>query len=245
MFDDDVRAATEQMLTSLRGHVEADLLGYTEEIARVAAAERAWAADLGPAVLRGQLLRLEELVQGIRALEAARSLADVLNQLLQAVSADVDRVALLTVEGDVLREWRSIGFPQPLTNSGILTLDEAGLAGTAVRSGQATGRPPGPSSDSRQPSQAPFAAADSRHAVAVPISVAGRVVAVLYADAPTAGSAPDSGWWSATLEVLARYAGRVLEVITIRQVIGPESMRPVAHASQTPPSTEPSPRSLQ
>jgi hypothetical protein len=63
----------------------------------------------------------------------------------------------------------------------------------------------------------------------LPVTVAGAVVAVLYAD--SAADAARSGSAAADLEVLARHAGRVLEAITIQQAAGLRAVAPVARPS--------------
>ena len=52
-----------------------------------------------------------------------------------------------------------------------------------------------------------------------PVSVAGSVVAVLYADGAPADTSEEP-YWPAFLDVLARHAGRVLEAMTVRQAAG-------------------------
>src|SRR6185436_18417910 len=65
-----------------------------------------------------------------------------------------------------------------------------------------------------------FARTDEpRASAAWPVSVAGSVVAVLYADGPLADKSEEP-YWPAFLEVLTRHAGRVLEAITVRQAAG-------------------------
>jgi hypothetical protein len=61
--------------------------------------------------------------------------------------------------------------------------------------------------------------AGARDALALPILLGGTVAAVLYADTPADGPAASSRW-PATLDVLARHAGRVLEAMTIRHITG-------------------------
>jgi hypothetical protein len=246
-FHEQVRAATDRVLTDLRSHFESDLLRYTGEVTRAAATERARAsAGAAPAGLGGQPLPLEEFVEAVRALDTARSLADVLDQLMHFAAGEVDRAAVLMVKGDTLQEWRSVGFVGPLAPAGALTFDQAGLAGSVARSGVPTSRPAGPASDNRPPSASAFGSTgEPRHAVALPVTVAGAVVGVLYADAPTTGSAPDLSWWPAILEVFTRHASRVLEVMTIQRVSGLSSIQPVAQASQSTSSAEPPPRNLQ
>jgi len=71
--------------------------------------------------------------------------------------------------------------------------------------------------------------------MALPVRVGGEVVAVLYADAPRLdGPSSDAqSRWPAVLEVLVRHASRVLEAMTVLQVVGLSLPRPVARSSHT------------
>jgi hypothetical protein len=71
----------------------------------------------------------------------------------------------------------------------------------------------------------------ARFALALPIVVGGAVVAVLYADRPADDAAGDEDRWSATLDVLAHYASKVLEALTVHQAVGLSLPRAVARAS--------------
>jgi len=86
--------------------------------------------------------------------------------------------------------------------------------------------------EDRQPALPPFAQdAGARHAIALPVTVGGSVVAVLYGDAPRLDAPSDSSRWPAMLDVLARHASRVLEAMTVQQAAGLTLPRPVARGS--------------
>ncbi len=130
---------------------------------------------------------------------------------------------MLVVKGNVLRIRRLAGFggDHPSTD---LDLEAAGLAGAVVNTGITVSRAavePAEAANSRQPALPSFArTAGARHAVALPITVGGRVVAVLYADG-AAGAAPSAvSRWPATLEVLTRHTSRALEAMTVEQATG-------------------------
>ncbi len=175
----------------------------------------------------------------IRSLDEARALGDVLETLGECAGREVDRAAVLIVKSDRLQGWRLAGFggSTPAAKSIDLSLDEAGLPGAVVRTGVAVSRPavePGPS-QARQPALPPFAHdAGVRHALALPITVGGTVVAVLYGDAPRLDRPSDLSRWPAMLDVLARHASRVLEAMTAQQAAGFSLPRPATrgtHAS--------------
>jgi hypothetical protein len=172
----------------------------------------------------------------IRSLDEARALGDVLETLAECAGREVDRAAVLVVKGERLQGWRLAGFGSgaPPAKSIDLPLDEAGLPGAVVRTGVAVSRPavePGPS-QARQPALPPFAHdAGARHALALPVTVGGTVVAVLYGDAPRLDRPSDSSRWPALLDVLARHASRVLEAMTVQQAAGLSLPRPTVRST--------------
>jgi soluble lytic murein transglycosylase len=182
------------------------------------------------------LAQAARFADAVRALDEARALGDVLDTLTEGAAREVDRAAVLLVKGDRLHGWRLAGFDASAgaARSIDLSLEEAELPGAVVRTGVAVSRPavePGPSS-ARQPALPPFAQdAGTRHALALPITVGGAVVAVLYADAPRLDTPSASSRWPAILDVLVRHASRVLEAMTVQQAAGLSLPRPAARGS--------------
>jgi hypothetical protein len=136
------------------------------------------------------------------------------------------------VKGDRLHDWRTIGLANGSPERIHIALDEIGPFADAVRGDRGVARG----------DQLPAFAAGlgPRYAVAMPVTVGGAVVAILYADAPDADKEIEPVW-PARLDVLARYAGRMLESITIRQAAGLSAPRPVtptsgSHVSGHPPA---------
>jgi hypothetical protein len=153
----------------------------------------------------------ERLVAAIRAIDRARSLSEVLNALLESASHEAERAGVLLIRGRRARGWRFAGFPSSFDGTAIdIGLEESGIIAHAVEHRRAA------SSDSDGPAPA-FAElsehADSSEAIAIPIALAGEVVAVLYVDQRD----PEPGILTlepATLEVLARHAASALEALT-------------------------------
>ena len=170
----------------------------------------------------------EPLAGDLRFLDEATSLSDVLERLTQAAARHAGRAALFVVRDDRLRRWRAVGFAGHQPGEAIdVPLGEAGIAADALRDRRRTMRAAG------DPGRVPaFAAgADARDAAALPVVVAGAVVAVLYADAP--GGAADPRRWQDDLDVLARYTSRVLETITVQQATGVRAVQAVARHAQS------------
>jgi hypothetical protein len=170
------------------------------------------------------------LLIAIRGLDATRGLGEVLDVLTHCGSREAERAAVLILKGERLQGWRFSGFANvpPRPTGQTLTLDDAGIAGAAVKTATPVSHA-SPDPAAATPALPPFANdAGGRHAVAYPVLLGGAAVAVLYADAPY--SEEGTARWPAVLEVLTRYASRVLEAATLQQAIG-LSREPVARAS--------------
>jgi hypothetical protein len=240
-----VRAQSKQEIERLQAEIETTRKTAAVEaeevlIARLTAAhgdsERKIAAAAGRAYTdshQTELARAARLVDAIRNLDDARGLSEVLERLVQCSGHEVDRAAMLLVKGKRLSGWRLAGFTPggPPARSIDLGMEEAGLAGAVVKSGQPASRP---SDAATGPGLPPFAAGSGeRHAMALPVCVGGEVVAVLYADAPRVDEPSSDARWPAILEVLVRHASRALEAMTVEQAAGLSLPRPMARGSHT------------
>ena len=154
------------------------------------------------------------LPDAVRALDEAATFGEVLETLVVRARCEAGRAAVFLVKGNRLREWRTVGFDFPSDSSRLdIDVNASGPIAEAVQSGEGV-------SPSVRNSVPEFARTDEpRETAAWPVSVGGSVVAVLYADGPVADKSEEP-YWPAFLDVLARYAGRVLEAITVRQAAG-------------------------
>ena len=197
-----VRAKAEQVLAAELGGVRAD--------ATASARADEWQASSA---------RLQRLLHSVRALEEARSLSQVLDILAERTVAETPRVAVLMVQAARVRGWRFVGFAEIREAGSVdLAVQETGLIGRAIAETEVcwvqagpTGAPAG--------SLPSFAALPAgRTALAVPVHVGGRVTAVVYADNATDSDERQSAGWQSTVEILARYAGHCLEMLTVIRV---------------------------
>ena len=239
---EQVRQSAEQQLQAERGRLEQtsqqlqaerERLEQTNQVTRMELdAERLRAEQARAAVARLEVevqeerekaarqalhvsgsTQMRDMVETTRALDAAQSLREVLDRVIDYAALRSERCALLFVKGEHLDSWRAIGLDaaRPLQSIETSSAD-AGIVGAAVREGRPVTRDGG--GDSPLPA---FAGTDERAAVAIPITVGDVVVAVLYADAsPT----PTDTEWAVSLEVVARHASRVLETTTVHQAAG-------------------------
>jgi len=148
------------------------------------------------------------LVDAVQLIDAARSLSEVLDTLVSCVGRETARAAVLLVREPAVRGWRFSNFDASFdTGSAVdVALESAGVIGTAVRTrALAAGR-----STASVPDFAHLPA--DREAVAVPLLLEGKPVAVLYADEGDAAAARPVR--KAVIEVLTRHAARALEAMT-------------------------------
>jgi hypothetical protein len=204
------RAEAEQGIAAALREARADAaqtLAVTIANARASERETALAAPM-------------RLLEAVRALDEARSLTDVLDALVYHAAREAERVALLLIRNDRLRGWRFSGFDGevPDAREVDMSLDGAGLIIEAVRAKRAKAA-------SAELSGLTFAPLPTgRAALAAPIEIGGRIVAVLYADDASSQSSAEPSGWSHAVEILARHAGRSLETLTARRV---EALQPV------------------
>jgi hypothetical protein len=149
------------------------------------------------------------LVEAIRAVDRAKSLSEILDTLASCSAREAARVGVLLVRGRHLRAWRFIGFGAALDESADyeIPMADAGVIDDAIRTGAAA------SGDSAAHAPAFASFAPGRETLALPVTMNGQIVAVLYADQGDRESERRRGWPSA-LEIMTRHAARSLEAIT-------------------------------
>jgi len=194
-LDDRLKRAVDTLGDRLRDEITRELRMVTEELSAEAQAEREAARQAAIAAATPTPPQESEghrLLDAIRALDEAHSLTDVLDVLVARAATDASRSGVLLVRGGRAIGWRD---EQRLD----LPLAETGVVADAVRMGFAA------STAANGAAVPPFGDAEAGVELhAIPMSLAGDVVAVLYAQ----------GGDVRTLEILARHASRVLEALT-------------------------------
>jgi hypothetical protein len=191
------RAQTAAMLAEVQAKAAADL-------AEVRAGER-----------QCDLECMERLLDAVRDLDAAASLSQVLDRLAEHAGAQIARVAVLVVRNGELRGWKISGFGPDVADASAISLrlDAPSVVGRAAQSGERATTHDGRGEGA--PEALAFALPDDRVGLAVPLRVGGRTVAVLYADEGECGEPTVPSAWPEALEILARHAGRCLELQTV------------------------------
>ena len=150
------------------------------------------------------------LVDAVRALGRAETLSEVLETLVTRTAQETSRAAILLPSASRFSGWRFVGFGPFFdgTDGTVFADDEsAGVVHEARRTGTTVSAP---GAGFEAPVFANLPA--GRKSAALPLSMGGEVVAVLYADRGTSESANTA--WLNRLEILARYAEQRLETLT-------------------------------
>ena len=224
-LEEKVQRSGEQLLERIREQIEQEVRGLVSEMLTIAAKERATVAELAAVPVLSALEPtpieshtdevLGRLLDGVRRLDQASRLTDVLNTLAELAGNEAPRAAVLTVQADRVRGWRFVGFGPTLDEDEARQVDlafgEAGIVGRAVVTGDACSVVSGPNGVPRDAEPAFTTLPLGVHALAVPVLVGGQVMVVVYGD--DAERRPAAAWRE-SLEVLARHAGHCLEALT-------------------------------
>jgi hypothetical protein len=234
----EARLQLEVAAAEARGREQADTK-LREELAQqdhraqemIAAAVAASREDVRSADLSAS----ERLIEAVRAMDRERSLSAILDNLASCAGREVARVGLLLARAGELRGWRFIGFGPAFEAAATIVIphEESGIIAEAIRTGDAI------SSDTSGALAAPVFAAlpGGRESLAVPVTMGGDVIAVLYADQGTGGEAaqrPSTLTWPDALEIMARHAARCLEAATAITAVRALTERPAAAATRRP-----------
>lgn len=207
----DAAREFEQRESQIRASAAAEARqSVQEEFDAARAAEaRDTASETGQAGQReGRLEAIERLLSSVRRLDAASSLRETLEVLVQSASLETPRVAILLIEGSNVRTFAQRGFTE-IPDAGPLAA--GGIVDAAVRHGQ-----PASTNDPAALKAPGFAALDpDRAGFAAPLRVGNRTVAVLYADDASDGAPAAPAAWPEALELLARHASMHLENLTV------------------------------
>jgi hypothetical protein len=246
-LDDDIRSTVDAALAELTAQVDNTVRQAVARLVTAATAERDDAfrrereallqsADLetrrrveevvAEARIRerqAEMAGVARLADSIRTLDGAVTLSEVLDALAFAAAAEELRAAVLVVRQDRLNGWKLMGFGEldARPRSIDLSVAEAGVVTVAITTGRAA-----TTRDEGAPSPGFAALAGDRFGLAVPVTVGGRAVAVVYVDAATPAHAHQTpSGWPEVIEILARHAARCLEALTVQRTASGNSPR--------------------
>ena len=241
-IDDRIREAVDGYVAKVREHLEAESRQLSDEIvALVTAEQQEWSADrdrvVAEALAEGARLvgqgqgaesavktalqgsrqsrvdTLERLMNAVRSIDESGSLTGILSALMRGVAAETSRVAILLVDGYMLRTWEHTGFAEG-TGPTEMPIGAAGTLAAAVALKQTSFVPT--VIEGRDSAVPGFMRVPAGHTgLVVPLTVGGDVVAVLYADdVARAVEQEDAPLWTEEIQLLARHAALRLENVT-------------------------------
>jgi hypothetical protein len=206
-FDERLRHTFESIAERFREDVAKHFESVATELSSFAREHADAAAAAAAASARGSAVQpyvdaSERLLDATRSIDSARSLTEVLDAVVRCMAREAPRAGVWVVRDTTLHPWRFTGSSS--ADDGPLSievpLEDAGAVADAARTMTAvSGQAP------------PFAQLPAGHeCVAVPIVLAGRAVAVAYADQ---GSGSQSTIPASAIEVIVRHAARALEAL--------------------------------
>jgi hypothetical protein len=170
------------------------------------------------------------ILEGIRAIDNSTSLSAALAAVTRAAASQAPRAAMFVVHGSELREWPVDGVAG--VDAGPIRADgrEAGFLAEVLR----TGEPVAIGEGGTLPAFARLATGSS--AIAVPFTLGGQPVAVLYADAGHNGGSP--GAWEDTVQILGRHASAFLAYLTALKTAQAMHFLAAGDAAPAPPTDD-------
>lgn len=236
---EEIEAARRQTRDAVDA-VRRELSAEVEEARRLRADTERAVVDVRVAERQHELAQVERLTDGIRRIDAAKSLTDVLDALAETAAREAPRVAVFVLRGTRFTGWRHSGFQPGLDPSRLeLPVDQPGLLSRALRAGAPVATSEGPAGDPTLTT--PFGVlADDNAGLAVPVRIGGETVAILYADDAVAGHAVPSPFPEA-IEALACHAARCLEVLTFTRAAAQSAPARPARPGTAAPLATPGP----
>jgi hypothetical protein len=156
--------------------------------------------------------QVPRLLSAVKMLDEANTLRGLLDGLGRGAAMEATRVAILLVDGDMLRPYADFGFavgPRPTD----VALDGAPSVARSLHERQRVSLSTARSADVPAFMRKPAGAAG----IVVPVVVGGDAVALVYAEGPERDGEPAS--WSEHVEVLSRHASARLEAITSKRTV--------------------------
>ncbi len=216
----EARQAMDEALAAARAEADRVLAeqvgGVRAEADRTLAALAELEATLAAAPKPDEVLG--RVVDGVRRLDQASSLTDVLNALAETAGSEAQRAGVVIVEGERIRGWRFVGFEPALPSAREVdvALVDAGIVGEAAQAAASRSVEAGADAGAGGAAPAFMTLPSGANAVAVPVMVGGDVSAIVYGD--DGGREPAAGW-RASIEILARHAGHCLEGLTAARLV--------------------------
>ena len=190
---DAIQAEREQVMRDLDAERQ-KISALNQQIATLSRAREIEELEARALERQEQLAVIERLLSAVRTIDAAPTLSGALGALIDGASTVAPRAALFVVSGRQLQTWKAMGFDLAAVALEGADIDVSVL-GAAMRAGEAV---------STTAAAAPAFAALSlnRAGLAVPITVGGQAVALLYADDGAAQESETPASWPEAVQIL-------------------------------------------
>src|SRR5262245_47970510 len=177
----------------------------------------------------------ETFKAAVEDIDSQRTQSDILAALVRHVAEFAPRVVFFVIKSGEAVGWKASGFANGLNDETVKLLampaQKPALLRDALTSLRLATSDPQPWSDDVSEALGIYGRPAPERAIAIPLIVLNKAVAVLYADS---GAQPESSLNAEAAESLTRIAGRTIELMLSRR--GPEHARPGAQP-ETPPAT--------
>ena len=202
-LEKEVQEAVGDLLNRLRGSIESELTDVVKST-------------------HGEQAVLSRVLAGVRRLDADTTLTAGLDSLGELIAAFSGRAAILVIEENgKIRPWRFVGFSPDRGDVSALPLTDADVSFmNKIILQRQTCLLPSTDEGGTNSGKLSFAElTEGRHALVVPVVIGDDVMVLVYADDVSFASPLPVSSWSEAVELLARYAGRRLEGLTIERAL--------------------------
>ncbi|MGH9937193.1 MAG: hypothetical protein ACREAM_13155, partial [Blastocatellia bacterium] len=217
----NARREAEGQIEELREHLEASRRALT-------------ASAAAPPQSASQVALFELFTTVSEDIVSQRTQSDILAALVRGVAEFAPRVVFFVIKSGDAVGWKASGFENGLNDETVKLLTASTQKRSLLRDAITSFRLAigDPQSAGVSESLGRYGAPAPERAIAIPLIVLNKVVAVLYADS---GAQPENSLDTVAAESLTRIAGATIELLLSRR--GAEPARQSAQVAELPPTT--------
>ncbi len=226
-LEEDFKARLEEAANARR-EAEAQIKELREQLE---ASRKALATyEASPPQLASQAALFEKFTAASEEIVSQRTQSEILAALVRRAAEFAPRVVFFVIKSGDAVGWKASGFKNGLNDETVRLLtvpsQKRTLLRDAITSSSLAAAEPRSSVDGVSDVLGLYGSPAPERAIAVPLTVLNKVVAVLYADS---GAQSEDSLNVAAAESLTRIAGRTIEFLLARR--GAEPARPIAQAA--------------
>jgi hypothetical protein len=233
MVEEDFKSRIEEAAANARREAEIQVEELREQL------EASQALTMAVASSKSASRSFEIFKAAIEDIDSQRSQSDILAALVRHAAEFAPRVVFFVIKSGDAVGWKARGFENGLNDETVKLLtvpaQKPPLLRDAITSLRPTTSNLQSAGDGVSEMLGLYSSPAPERAIAIPLIVLNKAVAVLYADS---GAQPEGSLNTAAAESLTRIAGRTIELLLSRR--GVETARPgaqTAGAAETPPAT--------